>query len=78
MAAKYAGILGTLASLLVIVRGVLAGFGMESILASAIYSLFGFAAVGWVAGKVAETLVEQAVRTRFAVAMQEIENAKKK
>lgn len=72
MGQKYAGILGLLASSLAIGRGMLAGAGMESTLASAIYSLFGFAAAGWVAGRVAEMLVEQSVRTRFEVAMKEM------
>ena len=72
MGQKYAGILGLLACSLAIGRGMLAGAGMESTLASAIYSLFGFAAAGWVAGRVAETLVEQSVRTRFEAAMKEM------
>ena len=72
MGQKYAGVLGTLACTLAIARGLLAGTGMESTLASAIYSLFGFAAAGWVAGRVAETLVDQAVRTRMQAAMKEM------
>jgi hypothetical protein len=69
---KYAGVLGTLACLLAIARGMLAGAGMESTMAAAIASLFGFAAAGWLAGRVAETLVEQSVRTRFEAAMKEM------
>ncbi len=71
MGQKYAGILGMLASTLAIVRGLLAGAGMESTILVAMGSLFGGAAAGWLAGIIAETLVEQAVRRRFEAAMNE-------
>jgi hypothetical protein len=62
----YAGILGHLAMLTVIVRGLRGGAGSEATLLVASLALAGFAVLGYIAGALASSIVEQSVRTRIA------------
>ena len=66
MAHVYAGILGPLAFLTSLARGVLHGGGTESVLWTAWCSLLAFAAVGYVIGWVAGKTVEESVRGRIS------------
>jgi len=61
----YAGILGPLAFLTSLARGVMHGGGTQSVLWTAWCSLLAFAAVGYVIGWVAGKTVEQSVHGRI-------------
>jgi hypothetical protein len=69
MGRAYAGILGPLAFALAIARGLAGGSGAEGTLAAASTAMFVFAALGYVAGQLAEYLVGESVRTQFHAAM---------
>ncbi len=57
----YAGILGPLALVTCVARGLLHGSGVESTLLSAWLSLLVFSAVGYVIGRLAEWIVDESV-----------------
>ncbi len=61
MARIYAGILGPLALLTCVARGMLHGSGVESTLLSAWFSLLVFSAIGYVIGRLAEWIVDESV-----------------
>jgi hypothetical protein len=62
----YAGILGYLAFLTSLARGVMHGGGTASVLWTAWLSLLAFAAVGYAIGWVAGTTVDESVRGRIS------------
>jgi hypothetical protein len=64
----YAGILGLLAFLATLIRGMLHDGSPEAILGSALGNLLIFAVVGGVIGEVARWIVEDAVYHRYATA----------
>ncbi|MFH1267662.1 MAG: hypothetical protein ABIK89_18255, partial [Planctomycetota bacterium] len=57
----YAGILGPLALLTCVARGILHGSGVESTLLSAWFGLLAFSALGFVIGRLAEWIVDESV-----------------
>ena len=61
MGREYAGILGPLAMIVVICRGVLQSSGAEGTLTLAIMNLAAFAAVGAILGHIAQTTVDDSV-----------------
>jgi len=65
MGPTYAGILGALAFVLVILRGLISGSSATSVLPVALGGLFGFALIGYVAGRLAEQSVIESVKLRF-------------
>lgn len=65
MGRAYAAILGLLAMAVVTTRGVVAGAGVEGTLTTATLNLIAFAAVGLVLGSIAESTVDNAVRTKL-------------
>jgi hypothetical protein len=69
MGRVYAGILGPLACALLVARGLVRGAGVEETLLAASGALFVFAALGYVAGQVADFLIRDSVRTQFQSAM---------
>jgi hypothetical protein len=69
MGRAYAGILGPLAFALALARAWAAGSGVEPALLAASGSLFVFAALGYVAGQMADYLIRDSVRTQFQAAM---------
>lgn len=69
MGRTYAGILGPLAFGLVTARGVVSGAGTEGTILAASAALFVFAALGYIAGRLAEYLVNESVRGQFQAAM---------
>jgi hypothetical protein len=71
MGRAYAGILGPLALVLVVLRGLKEQAGLETTLAAALGGLVLFAGLGYLAGRLAEHLVEEAVRTQFTAAMEQ-------
>ncbi len=66
MAQVYAGILGPLAFLTSLARGLTHAGGIDSVLWTAWCSLLAFAAIGYVIGWVAEKTVEESVHGRIA------------
>lgn len=69
MGRAYAGILGPLAVGVVILRGLKDQAGVEPTLLAALSGLLVFAGLGYLAGRLAERLVAEAVRTQFAAAL---------
>ena len=67
MGRSYAGILGPLAFVTEIARGVLRSAGNESTVTTAVAALFVFAAIGFVLGELAGWIVNDAVRSRLAM-----------
>jgi hypothetical protein len=67
MGRSYAGILGPLAFMTEIARGVLRSAGTESTVMTAIGALFAFALIGFVLGELAGWIVNDAVRSRLAM-----------
>lgn len=65
MGRTYAGILGPLAFATILARSLIDGGGSVETLSTALACLFGFAAIGYVAGQIAESIVWEAVRARF-------------
>jgi hypothetical protein len=78
MGRTYAGILGLLAFGLIMARGLLLGSGAEACLAAACGGLFGFAAVGLVAGTLADRFTSEAVKTKFEAALKSMDADKTK
>lgn len=71
MGRKYAGILGWLAFAMLLFRGMLAGSFQPGLIWQACCGLLIFAAVGAVAGMLANRFVTESVLARFAEAKQE-------
>ena len=73
MGRTYAGILGLTAFTTLVARGVLGGGSLESTLRMASGGLFVFAAIGFVAGHIAASIVSDSVRAKFAAELQAVE-----
>ena len=69
MARRYAAALGFLAFAAVLLRGALSGGSWDSAIGFATASLCGFAVFGAIAGRMAEGIVEEAIRSRLATEM---------
>jgi outer membrane lipoprotein SlyB len=69
MARRYAAALGLLAFAAVLCRGAAAGGAWESTLGFATACLCVFAVLGAIAGRVAEGIVEEAIRGRLTTEM---------
>lgn len=65
MAKTYAGFLGSLGMAVVMLRGAIAGAGLEGTVATAVSAMIALAAVGFVVGAIAQTTIEESVRTRL-------------
>ncbi len=70
MGRSYAGILGPLAFALTIARGLMLGGGVNDTLLAASIGLFVCGGLGYVVGQIAQSTVDESVRTRLAVEMQ--------
>ncbi len=66
MARTYAGVLGSLAFLVCLARGIVHGAPAVSVLGTACGHLLVFAAIGYVLGWMARGIVDDAVRGRLA------------
>jgi len=75
MGRVYAGILGLLAFGTVIARSLLHGGNVESALFTASWTLFAFAALGYIIGSIAERTVVEAIETKFHAQWQAAESA---
>jgi len=65
MARIYAGILGPIGFLTALLRGVVVGSRVESVVLAAIVGLWVFAAIGYVLGQIAQQTIETSVRDRI-------------
>jgi len=65
MAATYAGILGTLASTVVLWRSVKEGGAVEPAMIASLVGLIVFAALGYVVGRLAQASMEASIRRRL-------------
>lgn len=66
MARSYAGVLGCLGMATAMLRGALAGAGLEGTVTTAVAALAAFATVGALVGWVAEATIDESVRQRLA------------
>jgi hypothetical protein len=74
MGRSYAGILGCVAFFAEMARGVGHQSGLESVTPGAIVALFGFAAVGYLGGTIAEAIVRDSVQATLANEVNEIKS----
>jgi hypothetical protein len=65
MARIYAGILGSLAMMVIICRGIKDSAGVEGTLTLAIVALAIYAAIGSVLGRIAQATVDESVRLKI-------------
>lgn len=65
MGRAYAGILGSLATILTLARGIWSGGGLEGTLSTMLTVMPLFAAIGFVVGTIAQTTVDQAMREQL-------------
>ena len=70
MGPRYAGILGPLAYVLVLTRGLIDGSSPESILGLAVVCLLVFAGIGYMAGRVADKVLWDSVKKQFSDELQ--------
>ena len=77
MGRAYAGVLGPVAFLVTMVRGLMHGSAAESTLLAASGALFLFAGLGYVIGRLASWTIYDAVRSKVAaeVSIQQAEKA---
>ena len=75
MGSKYARLLGPLAFGVTILRGVIHGWSVESYMPVACISLFAFAAIGYMAGIIAESTIERSVSERFEAEVKQQQEA---
>ena len=75
MGRAYAGTLGPLACGVILARGLVHGGGFEATILSACGGLFLFAGIGYVAGRLAELVIRDSVRTQFQTALATYEAA---
>ena len=73
MGRTYAGILGLTAFTIAVARGLLGGGSLDGTLWMASGCLFVFAAIGFVAGQIAASIVSDSVRAKFAAELQATE-----
>lgn len=73
MGRTYAGILGPLAFLTVVVRGVVEGRGADGTLLTASLLMFAFAALGYVLGRVGALVVDDSVQAGFRTELEALQ-----
>jgi hypothetical protein len=78
MGRSYAGILGTLAGTLVLCRGAISGGGLEVTMLVACGAMFGFGAIGFIAGALAESFTAEGVRQKFLKALEEQQQSRQR
>ena len=65
MGRMYAGVLGPVAFTIIMARSLVDAGGVETTLKVATLCLFAFAAIGYVAGRIADLMVIETVRARI-------------
>ena len=71
---KYAGTLGLLTFVAVLARGLIRGASVSATLQAACLVLFVFAAIGYVVGRTAHSIVEQSVHGRMRSELADLED----
>ena len=71
MARHYAGVLGLVAFVTVVVRGIAGGDGVQGTVQTAVISMIAFAVIGAIAGAIAEGIVRDAIQAKL---LAEVEN----
>ncbi len=66
MGRSYAGVLGSLAFAVVLLRGAWSAGGFETTVGTACWALWAFSAMGYVIGRIAEWIVEESVTTKVS------------
>lgn len=66
----FAGTLGLLAFVTILARGLIHNSAGGRLMLHAAAAMFIFAALGWIAGRIAETTIVQAVRRQFDIEME--------
>ena len=72
MAATYAGILGPLASSVVLLRSAKDGGAAEPTMIASILGLLAFAAIGYIVGHLAHRAIEESVRQKFQAELADV------
>ncbi len=72
MAATYAGILGPLASSVVLLRSAKDGGAVEPTMIASIFGLLAFAAIGYIVGQLAHRAIEESVRQKFRAELTDV------
>ncbi|TWT31265.1 hypothetical protein KOR34_46410 [Posidoniimonas corsicana] len=75
MARDYAGYLGCLGMIVALLRGAVHGAGIDGTILQGVASLAAFAAVGAVIGAIAETVVDESVKTQLEKQLAEADPA---
>jgi hypothetical protein len=65
MGPRYAGILGSLAYVLVLSRGLIDGSSAESVLGLSILCLLAFAGIGYLTGRIADKVLWDSLKKQF-------------
>lgn len=73
MGPRYAGVLGPVAFATLLIRGLRCGATPAATVLAAWLGLLGFAALGYVVGRLAEWIVEQSVRWQFEAELAALE-----
>ena len=74
MAREYAKILGLAAFAIIVTRGAASGDAVEATLQAACLSLFGFALLGYVAGRIGARAAEEAAQNVFEKTLQKTDD----
>ena len=77
MGPSYAGILGPIAFVSMIVRGLVSGSSASNVLINSSVCLLIFAAIGYVAGRIADQIVLESVKLQFGNELKAGESAEK-
>ena len=75
MGRSFAGVLGPIAFAILVFRGLIAGAGAEGTLLAATAGMVAFSAFGYIAGRVAEAVIRDAVQARVAAEITAHEDA---
>jgi hypothetical protein len=70
MGPRYAGILGPLAYVLVLSRGLIDGSSAPSIVGSSIFCLLAFAGIGYLTGRIADKVLWDSLKRQFTDELQ--------
>ena len=70
MGPRYAGILGSLAYILVLSRGLIDGSSAQSIVGLSIFYLLAFAGIGYLTGRIADKVLWDSLKKRFTDELQ--------
>ena len=76
MARTYAGVLGFLGMGITLLRGAIAGAGLEGTVSTAVTAMVALALVGFVVGWIAEATIDESVRAQMEKQLAELNSDK--